>query len=98
MKRLIMGAYLFLVGGIAFGQNKSAIDPSYSTNNYKHSNKAAYARKHKLDKSIKLTQVFDWSGAEHKHRYNQTGLVMRASFKTKKVNAARGGYKHSLGL
>jgi hypothetical protein len=98
MKRSIIFGFLLLIGGIAFGQTKKDIDPSYSTRNYKHSNKANKARKDKLDQTVQLTQVLDWSPAEYKHRYNQSGLVVKGSFKTKKVSSSKAGYKHPVGL
>jgi len=97
MKRLIIASALFLIGSFTFGQKRIG-DPSYSPRNYKHANKVAVARQLKLDQSMQLASVWTMSNAEHKHRYNHSGIVLKGTIKTLKVNSSRRGYKHPLGL
>ena len=53
---LILGL-LSLTGSNAFSQSNKDIDPSYSIYNYKHANKADYARKHQLNKQATLGEI-----------------------------------------
>ena len=48
MRQSIMVAGLMLMSSLVFGQKRVDVDPSYSVNNYKHANKATYAKKHMI--------------------------------------------------
>ena len=56
MKSIFLALFMTVSGFAAFGQDKS-IDPSYSAYNYKHPNKAEYAKKHNLDNPTKFGQI-----------------------------------------
>ena len=56
MKAFFLGLFMTALSLVTFGQDRS-IDPSYSVHNYKHPNKAAYAKKHNLDNPTKFGQI-----------------------------------------
>lgn len=97
MKRILMIAMLVVMGGFAFGQ-RTKNDPSYSVHNYKHPNKAKYAREHGLEKSTELMPVMADQPENYKQPYTKE--------KTKKFALASPGaskksgnsYKHPYGL
>jgi len=95
MKHVLMLSFLILAGNLAFGQK--FVDPTYSVNNYKHPNKAAYARKHNLDKSTELTSVTVADNGDYKHP-GKTVMTRKASFLTKAEDKSRTSYKHQHGL
>jgi hypothetical protein len=98
MKRIIIASFLTVLMTSAFAQTQNNLDPSYSTRNYKHANKAALAGRSNLDKAIVLKPVLVQGGLEYKHKYNQSFMVVRGSANTGKPAAYRKGYKHSFGL
>ena len=98
MKRIIIASFLTVLVTCTFAQTQNNLDPSFSTRNYKHANKAALAGKTNLEKSIVLKPVLVQGEPEYKHRYNQKVMVVRGSANTSKPAAYRKGYKHSFGL
>lgn len=52
MKKLIILIAVMYMSILVNAQSKN--DPSYSAHNYKHPNKAEYAKEHNLDKNLKL--------------------------------------------
>lgn len=97
MKRFTVVSLLSILTTFAFAQ-KQTVDPSYSTHNYKHANKAAFASKRNLDKIVPLKATLVQGGGEYKHRHNQTLFVVKGSANTGKPAQYRRGYKHPLGL
>ena len=90
---------LILMGNLVFAQDRFANDPSYSANNYKHPNKASYARKHNLDKSTKLEVVEVNDNSDYKHPYNNSTKTTKAVLLANKGdNKSRKSYKHPFGL
>ena len=64
----IMIIGLIMVTGFhANSQDKRSSDPSYSAYNYKHPNKAAYARKHNLDKAPIVGEIQVTQNENYKH-------------------------------
>jgi hypothetical protein len=64
----------------AFGQNKVDNDPSYSAYNYKHPNKAAYAKEHNLDNpvtvgTIEVTENENYKQSNSMVTSNRLGVV-----------------------
>jgi hypothetical protein len=98
MKRLVISSCLLLLVSLAFGQKRMEKDPSYSVRNYKHSNKATFARQHNLDQTVILPQTVVVSNSEYKHRYNHSGLVVRSVVRTSKAKHPSASHKHPLGL
>jgi hypothetical protein len=98
MKRIIIASFFTVLMTSAFAQTQNNLDPSYSTRNYKHANKAAMASRNNLEKVIVLKPVLVQGGPEYKHRFNQSFVVVKSSANTRKPAAYRKGYKHSLGL
>lgn len=93
MKRVLTLALTMAIGTIAFAQKNT--DPSVSVNNYKHANKAAYAKKNKLDKSPELSMVTVAENADYKHPGKKTKAVKKASVA---VGTGSTSHKHPLGL
>ena len=98
MKRIVIASFFTVLMTSAFAQTQNNLDPSYSSRNYKHANKAAMASRGNLDKAIALKPVLVQGGPEYKHRFNQTLVVVKGSANTGKPAAYRKGYKHSFGL
>src|SRR3954463_15707405 len=98
MKHIVMLSCLTLASGLAFGQKAVDHDPTYSVNNYKHPNKAAYARKHNLDKSVELPIVASEENRDYKHPGNKKITTTSPAFGTGKTSNTRASYKHPYGL
>jgi len=78
----------------AFGQSKVDNDPSYSAYNYKHPNKAAYAKVHNLDNpvtvgSIEVTQNENYKQSNKSVTSKKVGVVTKGDKDKKYPN-----YKH----
>ena len=97
MKHILLVSALFLAGTIAFGQSKVDNDPSYSVHNYKHPNKAAYAKKHKKDKSLTLTTNKTKSKENYKNQFSKPSESEKVVVKTRKEKTNK-SYKHPYGL
>ena len=65
-------AVMSLVTYTGFSQDKVQNDPSYSAYNYKHPNKAAYAKKHNLDNPATLGQIEVVQAENYKQSYKRT--------------------------
>ena len=88
-----------MVSSLGFGQKRVDVDPSYSVNNYKHANKAAYAKKHNLDKSVQLQIVLVSENGDYKHpvAINRAVPTRKATLSTAKENKTGRTEKHPLG-
>ena len=93
-----MFACVMLVANLAFAQKGVDTDPSYSVNNYKHPNKAAYAHKHKLGNPIELQTAKVVENRNYKNPYNKTAVVSKGSFATAKEDKRGRNEKHPYGL
>jgi hypothetical protein len=98
MRSLSIAICLFIATIFAWAQKSMEGDPSVSRRNYKRSNKVTLARKYDLDPPVALQRVLVISHSEHKHRFNQSGIVIKALLKTKGISRTANGYKHPLGL
>ena len=76
MKSIFLALFMTALTFVTFGQDKS-IDPSYSAYNYKHPNKAAYAKKHNLDHPTKIGQIEVLQADNYKQTHRRT-LSMKA--------------------
>ena len=97
MKRILMMAILVMTGGFAFGQ-RSVNDPSYSVNNYKHPNKAKYAKEHRLDKSTELTRITVDQNTNYKQPYTKEKTKKFALAPQTAGKKSGTSYKHPYGL
>jgi hypothetical protein len=98
MKRFLIFSFMILGGHIAFSQSHKN-DPTYSENNYKHPNKAAWAREHKTDKSNEFATGKVEQNDNYKQQFNQAKTSEKAIVKTKSdLNKSRKSYKHPYGL
>lgn len=98
MRQIIMVVGMMMIGSLVYGQKRTDIDPSYSVNNYKQSNKAAYAQRHNLDKSVQLQTSLVTDNGHYKHNGNKGVMTNKAAFSTRKEDAVRKSEKHPLGL
>jgi hypothetical protein len=101
MKHLLIMIFLIACGFSGMSQNSRPInDPTYSVHNYKHPNKAAYARKHNLDKSTFLETSTVASNDNYKQPHNKRSVVSsKAVVETTRVSAKKNqSYKHPFGL
>lgn len=99
MRHLLILTLMILGGHAAFSQKSVKNDPSYSMHNYKHPNKAAYAKKHNLDDAneIKLSKVK--RNDDYKHGFNKPASSEKPVIKTKtEKDRSRKSYKHPYGL
>ncbi len=97
MRHLMTFACVMLVANLAFAQKK-VVDPSYSVNNYKHPNKAAYARTHNLDNTIQLQTAQVADNRDYKHPTKKAVVVSKGTFATAKPDKKRRTEKHPFGL
>ena len=81
MKSIFLVLSMTALSLVTFGQDRT-IDPSYSAYNYKHPNKAAYAKKHNLDKPIKAGQIEVVQAENYKQTHRLT-RSMKAGVVTK---------------
>lgn len=100
MRQLMMAACLMMVSSLVFSQKRVDVDPSYSVNNYKHANKAAYAKKHNLDKPVKLQTVLVSENGDYKHpvTINRAVTTRKSTFSVAKDDKSGRTEKHPLGL
>jgi hypothetical protein len=95
MKILTIVLGLALITSVtAFGQAKTDKDPSYSAYNYKHPNKAAYAKVHNLDNpvtvgTIEVTQNENYKRSNTKVTSRKGGVITTGDKDKKYPN-----YKH----
>lgn len=80
----------------AFAQRSN--DPGLSANNYKHPDKAAYARKHNLDKHTRLESVTVSTNGDYKHPNAKRRTASRATISTSKGMNPAASHKHPLGF
>ena len=97
MKRILIMSFLMVSAHVAFCQQEGKNDPTYSVNNYKHPNKAAYAREHNLDNSIMLETATVSLSANYKQPYNKIETNVTA-LPAKRVEKSTKSYKHPQGL
>jgi len=90
-------SFLMVSAHVAFCQQEVKNDPTYSVNNYKHPNKAAYAREHNLDNSIFLTTSTASLTSNYKQPYNKVETNATA-IPAKRVEKSTKSYKHPQGL
>ena len=98
MKRILIFSCMILGGHIAFSQSPKN-DPTYSENNYKHPNKAAWAREHKRDKATEFATGTVEQNENYKQQFNQPKASEKAIIISKPDhNKSRKSYKHPYGL
>src|SRR5690242_13373626 len=97
MKRVLIMSFLLVSAHVAFCQQEIKNDPTYSANNYKHPNKAAYAREHNLDNSIFLPTATVSLTANYKQPYNKIETKVTA-LPVRRVEKTMKSYKHPQGL
>ena len=96
MKQLLVLSLMIATGHIVLGQHEN--DPSYSVHNYKHPNKAAYAKEHKLDNSIVITSSSRKSNDNYKQKFKEPLQTQKMGIKTKPTDKKKRSYKHPYGL
>jgi hypothetical protein len=98
MKQVIIIAF-FMTSIIPVFSQKST-DPSYSASNYKHPNKAAYARKHNLDNATMLETVSVTDNSNYKQPFNSGKRTTKAKVYATKTDKRKrnASYKHPFGL
>jgi len=93
-------AFFMVSANVAFCQDKQdkvKNDPTYSANNYKHPNKAAYAKEHNLDNSVFLQTSTVALSTNYKQPYNKIETTATA-LPAKRVDKSTKSYKHPQGL
>src|SRR5688572_26435524 len=98
MKRILIFSFMIFAAQITFGQVPGN-DASYSVHNYKHPNKAAYAKKHKLDKSNVAVSTEGARNDNYKRQFKkrETGKKVVVKTRTNQDRSNR-SYKHPYGL
>mgnify|MGYP003575351969 CR=1 FL=1 len=72
MKSIFLTLFMAVLSVITFAQDKVRTDPSYSAYNYKHPNKAAYAKKHNLDNPARAGQIEVAQADNYKQSHRKT--------------------------
>lgn len=96
MKLGILVLGLSMLSSIAFGQRNVDVDPSYSAYNYKHPNKAAYAKKHNLDKPVTVGQIEVTHAEDYKHSHRVTTSRKIGVVTTNDRDKRYPNYKHPI--
>ncbi len=97
MKKITLIFALVATFQIAFGQDRSKHDPTYSMHNYKHPNKAAHAMKDKSKKRNQLEKV-SVSVAENYKQPTTKKVKNVASIEARKEIRKDNSSKHPMGL
>jgi hypothetical protein len=96
MKHTLSTLSLLILGGtLALGQNN---DPSYSVHNYKHPDKAAYAKKHNMEESSDLVVNVYRQNDNYKQSFRKQESTEKVLVKTKDKDKRNRSYKHPYGL
>ncbi len=98
MKATIIAGIFTMIAGAALAQEKVKHDPTYSVNNYKHSNKADYARKHNLDGLQPLSIVTSTANRDYKHPGVPATPSAVGATEARKMDKSTRSYKHPNGL
>ncbi|HEY8935664.1 MAG TPA: hypothetical protein VIM65_10610 [Cyclobacteriaceae bacterium] len=98
MKQIAAVIIIMAAGQLAFSQTRIQPDPTYSVGNYKHPNKALYAKEHNLNKSTKLETVEAADNSNYKTPYSTKKVKKAAVVVSSDKSASRGSYKHPQGL
>jgi hypothetical protein len=96
MKLLLTSSVIMLMAHLSWAQRINN-DPTYSIHNYKHPNKAAYARLHNLDRCIPLEKTMVIENDNYKQIFNKPSCVVKFKIKSTPANSNR-SYKHPYGL
>ena len=93
MKTIIASfiALATLTGTASFAQTKNTTDPSVSARNYKHADKAEYAKKNNLEKQITISESETIQNNDYKHSDKKV-LTKKAGMAVK--NKPHPNYKH----
>jgi hypothetical protein len=98
MKYLLSLGLMTLMSYAALSQDHKN-DPSYSRHNYKHPNKAAYAKEHNLDSSVQVTSSTGKANDNYKQGFNKPTKSEKSTVKVEtKKNNKNISYKHPYGL
>lgn len=99
MKRIALFVMIILGTHFVYSQKGVQHDPSYSVHNYKHPNKAAYAKKHKLDKNVVIETEPVKGNEDYKHRFNKPEKTNKSVIRVKTGrDKSNKSYKHPHGL
>ena len=98
MKKIVTASVMMFIGSLAFGQRGVERDPTYSVHNYKHPNKAAYARKHNLDRMTVLETVEVRQNDNYKQPRNNGAITKKGALVSRKMDKSTKSYKHPNGL
>ncbi len=73
-------------------------DPLYSASNYKHPDKAEYAKKHNLDRRTKLGSVTVESNTDYKHPKAKKTSARKSTIASSRGMNPAASHKHPLGF
>ena len=93
----MMAGLLILVSTLTYGQSIKN-DPTYSINNYEHSNKAADARKYNIGKVNSLESVELSTRDNYKQPFSNGGTKKSYAAATEKKSGRGTSSKHPYGL
>jgi hypothetical protein len=99
MKQIV--TLTFLLGcGFSVLSQEGKNDPTYSANNYKHPNKATYAKKHFHNVSTEFETIAIKSSDNYKQPHNNAVVASKAGITTVKPDKTKRNVssKHPFGL
>ncbi len=99
MKQIVMLAFLLGCGFSVLSQ-EGKNDPTYSANNYKHPNKAAFAKKHYRNAAAEFETIAVRSSDNYKQPHNSSPMTSKAGIATVKPDKTKRNVssKHPFGL
>ncbi|OOG77889.1 hypothetical protein [Algoriphagus sp. A40] len=97
MKKAIIGLVALFSMNLAIGQTVPKNDPTYSASNYKHPNKAAYAKKHMVSQSTTFDITSVIVSENYKHPDMRTARKKAILPSDNVATRSNRSYKHPYG-
>ena len=105
MKRIMLLGFMLAAAQFTIAQTKMVdpslsanLDPSISVNNYKHADKAAYAKANNLDRQTEMTSITVADQDAYKHPKKSEKEKRSASIPVSSGMSPAASHKHPHGL
>jgi hypothetical protein len=98
MKNVVFAGLMILAAQVSFAQNGVKNDPTYSANNYKHPNKAKYAKEHNLGNPVSIETREVAVKENYKQSFSAGKSSQKVSVEARAYSRGSKSYKHPYGL
>lgn len=79
MKHILIFSLVLMTCSAAYSQRKSNVDPTWSAHNYKHVNKAEFAKRNSTDGIVSLANAEAVDNSNYKHQTGKKKLTRKAT-------------------